>query len=82
MVAGAAAGAVVVLNVDTVMTWVLGVALGATAALFAILGQLLGQTWAKGHTHPTSWGLPGALSLAMAAPIVYIAGQLIGAPGL
>jgi hypothetical protein len=73
----------VVLNVDTVMTWVLGIALGATAALFAILGQLLGRSWSEGHKHPAaSWGLPGALSVALAAPIVYIAGQLIGAPGL
>ncbi len=82
MLAGAGAGAAVVLNVDTAMTWMLGVALGSTAAMFAILGQLLGQIWAKGHTHPTGWGLPGALSVALAAPIVYIAGQLIGAPGL
>ena len=83
MVAGAAAGVAVVLNVDTVMTSVLGIALGATAALFAVLGQLLGRSWAEGHKHPAaSWGLPGALSVALAAPIVYIAGQLIGAPGL
>lgn len=83
VVAGAVAGAVVVLNVDTVMTWVLGVALGAATALLAILGQLLGRAWAEGETHPAArWGLPGALSIALAAPLVYIGGQLIGAPGL
>ena len=83
MVAGAAAGVAVVLNVDTVMTWVLGVSLGSTAALFAVLGQLLGRQWSEGHRHPAAaWGLPGAASIALAAPIVYIAGQLIGAPGL
>lgn len=82
MIAGGAAGAAVVLNVDTVMTWVLGVTLGATAAVFAILGQVLGRHWSTGHPHPAAtWGLPGALSVALAAPIVYIAGQLIGAPG-
>ncbi len=82
MVAGAAAGAAVVLNVDTPMTWVLGMTLGATAAVFAILGQVLGRQWADGHPHPAAgWGLPGALSVALSAPIVYIAGQLIGAPG-
>ena len=83
MIAGGAAGAAVVLNVDTVMTWVLGLTVGATAALFAILGQLLGRAWAEGHAHPAAgWGLPGALSIAAAAPVVYIGGQLIGAPGL
>lgn len=82
MMAGAGAGAAVVLNVDTVMTWVLGVTLGATAAAFAILGQVLGRLWSDGHPHPAAtWGLPGALSVALAAPSVYIAGQLIGAPG-
>jgi len=83
MIAGAGAGAAVAMNVDTVMTWVLGVTVGATAALFAILGQLLGRAWAEGHTHAAAgWGLPGALSIALASPIVYIGGQLIGAPGL
>lgn len=78
MVAGGVAGAVVVLNVDTAMTWVLGVALGSTAALFAVLGQLLGRSWAAGSSHPAAtWGLPGALAIALAAPVVYIAGQLI-----
>ncbi len=82
MVLGGAAGAAVVMNVDTVMTWVLGVALGSTAALFAVFGQILGQLWAEGHSHPAArWGLPGALAVAFASPAVYIAGQLIGAPG-
>lgn len=78
MVVGAVAGAVVVLNVETAMTWALGVALGSTAALFAVFGQLLGRSWAEGNSHPAAaWGLPGALAIALPAPIVYIAGQLI-----
>ncbi len=83
MAAGAVAGVAVVLNVDTVMTAVLGGTVGATAALFAVLGQVLGRAWAEGQAHAAAgWGLPGALSIALAAPIVYIGGQLIGAPGL
>jgi hypothetical protein len=83
VLAGAAAGAGVALYVDSVMTWVFGVAVGSGTALFAVLGQVLGRAWAGGRSHADSgWGLPGAMSLALAAPIVYVGGQLIGAPGL
>ena len=44
---------------------------------------LRGQSGSKTAADaPAGWGLPGALSIALAAPIVYIGGQLIGAPGL
>jgi len=80
VLAGAAAGAAVALGVDSFLTWVFGVAVGSAAALFAVLGQVLGQAWSKGRTHAAAgWGFPGAMSVALAAPIVYIGGQLIGA---
>ena len=38
---------------------------------------------ARGHTHAAAgWGFPGAMSIALAAPLVYVGGQLVGAPGL
>lgn len=80
VVAGAVTGALVSYEVD--LTWGLGVAVGSGAALFAVLGQILGRTWSQGRTHAAAgWGFPGAMSIALAAPIVYIGGQLIGAPG-
>ncbi|MCW2799286.1 MAG: hypothetical protein JWQ70_758 [Aeromicrobium sp.] len=80
VVAGAVAGAVVSYQVD--LTWGLGVAVGSGAALFAILGQVLGRLWSQGRTHAAAgWGFPGAMSIALAAPIIYVGGQLIGAPG-
>lgn len=83
VVAGAAGGAAVTLGVDTSLTWVFGVTIGSATALFAVLGQVLGRAWSRGRTHASAgWGFPGALSIALAAPLVYIGGQLVGAPGL
>ena len=83
VVVGGAAGAAVTINVDSVMTVAFGLAVGSGAALFAILGQVLGRAWAQGRTHAAAgWGFPGAMSIALAAPIVFVGGQLIGAPGL
>lgn len=83
VVAGAAGGAAVALYVDSTVTWVFGVAVGSAAALFAVLGQVLGRAWARGRTHAAAgWGFPGAMSIALAAPLVYVGGQLVGAPGL
>lgn len=80
VVVGAVAGAVVSHELD--MTWVFGVAVGSGAALFAVLGQILGRSWSQGRTHAAAgWGFPGAMSIALAAPIVYVGGQLVGAPG-
>jgi hypothetical protein len=83
VVAGAGAGAAVAVNVDASLTWVFGVAVGSATALFGMLGQVLGRAWARGHTHASAgWGFPGALPIALAAPLVYVGGQLVGAPGL
>ncbi|AXT86074.1 hypothetical protein C6I20_13350 [Aeromicrobium sp. A1-2] len=83
IVAGAAGGATVASTVDSPMTWVFGIAVGSAAALFAVLGQVLGRAWSRGRTHAAAgWGFPGAMSIALAAPLVYVGGQLIGAPGL
>lgn len=80
VLAGAVAGAVVSYEVD--LTWGLGVAVGSGAALFAVLGQILGRSWSQGRTHAAAgWGFPGAMSIALAAPILYVGGQLVGAPG-
>ena len=83
VLAGAGAGAAVAVNVDSTVTWVFGVAVGSAAALFAVLGQVLGRAWSQGRTHAAAgWGFPGAMSIALAAPLVYVGGQLVGAPGL
>lgn len=83
IVAGGGAGAAVAANVDSAMTWVFGVAVGSGVSLFAVLGQVLGRAWSRGRAHASAeWGFPGALPIALAAPLVYIGGQLIGAPGL
>lgn len=84
VVAGAVGGAAVVVGIDSsTLTWVYGLAIGSAAALFGVLGQVLGRAWSRGRTHAAaSWGFPGAMSLALAAPLVYVGGQLVGAPGL
>ncbi|MDX6276443.1 MAG: hypothetical protein QOJ72_571 [Nocardioidaceae bacterium] len=80
VIGGAVAGAVVSYQVE--LTWALGVAVGSGAALFAVLGQILGRSWSQGRTHAAAgWGFPGAMSIALAAPVIYVGGQLIGAPG-
>jgi hypothetical protein len=78
--AGASAAAAVV--VDGLPTWVFGLAVGSSTALFAILGQVLARAWSQGHGHrhaSAGWGFPGAMAIAMAGPIVYLAGQLVTA---
>lgn len=80
VLAGAVTGAIVAYQVD--LTWALGVAVGSAAALFAVLGQVVGRAWSQGRTHAAAgWGFPGAMSIALAAPVIYIGGQLVGAPG-
>ena len=62
------------------MTWLFGTLAGVGIATFGILGQVLGRAWCSGRRHVSSgWGFPGALSLALCAPIVFVAGQLLGA---
>lgn len=77
-VAGAAGGAAVVLAVDSIMTVYFGLLVGAAAALFAVLGQVVARAMAGTGTHPAAaWGFPGAMSIALAAPVVYLGGQLV-----
>lgn len=80
IVVGAAAGALAALAVDSVVTVVFGVAVGSAAALLAVLGQVFGRAWVSSRTHASiGWGFPGAMSIALAAPIVYVGGQLVAA---
>jgi hypothetical protein len=81
IVAGAVASAVAALQIGAVPTWEFGVAIGSGTALFAILGQVLARAWSQGRVHASSvgWGFPGAMAVAMAGPVVYLAGQLVTA---
>lgn len=81
IVIGAAAGAGAALLLDTYLTWVFGVAVGSGVGLFAVLGQVLGRAWTQNRRRAASagWGFPGALSLALAGPIVHVGGQLASA---
>jgi len=79
VVAGAAAGAVVPFVVDTFVTPLFGVTVGSGAALFAVLGQVMGRALISGRRHASAgWGFPAAMSVALAAPIVFVGGQLVG----
>lgn len=58
-------------------TWVFGLLMGAQVSIGAILGQVVGRAWGEGRRHAASgWGFPGALSVALAAPLVHLIGQL------
>src|SRR5699024_5200740 len=47
-------------------------------AFFAIIGLVVGRIWCRGRLRVAAgWGFPSAVALAMAAPAVYVAGQLI-----
>ncbi len=77
----AAAGATVVF--DGITTVLFGVVVGMAAAIFAVLGQVLGRAWSQGRTHASQgWGFPGALAVALPAPIIHVCGQLVGLPFL
>lgn len=79
--AGAGAGAAVAVSVDSSMTWFFGVVVGAGAGVLAVLGQLVGRILAARSVHAAvRWGFPGAMSVAFAAPVVYLGGQLITVP--
>lgn len=83
VVAGAGTGAVVAATVESSMTVFFGVLVGAAAALFAVIGQVAARSIARGHTHAAAtWGFPGAMAVAFAAPIVYVGGQLLTVPSL
>lgn len=76
---GAAAGAAYLL--DGVATPLFGVVIGMSAAVFALLGQVMGRAWSAGRIHASQgWGFPGALAIALPAPVVHVCGQLLGLP--
>lgn len=79
VLAGALAGAGTALLLDSLPSWVLGVAVGSAAALFAVMGQVLGRAWTSGRRHSSDgWGFPGALAVALPAPVVFVGAQLAG----
>ena len=79
--AGAGGGAAVAATVESSMTVYFGVVVGAGAAVFAVLGQVVGRVMAGNSLQPAArWGFPGAMSVAFAAPVVYIGGQLVTVP--
>ncbi len=58
-------------------TWVFGLLMGAQVSIGAVLGQVVGRAWGEGRRHASSgWGFPGAMSVALAAPLVHLIGQL------
>jgi hypothetical protein len=80
-IAGAGGGAGVAATVDSPMTVYFGVLVGAGAAVLAILGQVVARTMAGDSWQPAArWGFPGAAAVALAAPVVYLGGQLITVP--
>ncbi len=75
--AGAAGGAVATLVLDGYLLPLFGIIVGFAVGLFAVLGQVLGRAWGEGRRHAAAgWGFPGALSVALAAPVVHLGGQL------
>lgn len=76
---GAAAGAIVAALAADALTWLFGLVVGAVVGGFAVLGRVLGGAWGLGRRHAAAgWGLPGALTLVLAAPVVHVAGLLAG----
>lgn len=56
-----------------------GAAVGAGVAMFAILGQVFGRAWSQSRGHsPAGWGFAGAMSIAFAAPVVFVGSQFLG----
>ena len=48
------------------------------AAFFAIIGLVVGRNWCRGRLRVADgWGFPSAIALAIAGPVVYVAGQLV-----
>lgn len=83
LIAGGGASVLATMLVDGVTTALFGVVIGMTSAIFAVLGQVLGRAWSAGRHHSAdTWGFPGALAVALPAPIVHVCGQLLGLPFL
>ncbi len=80
-VLGGVAGAVAALVLDGLPTPAFGVAVGATTAVLAVAGQVVGRHWAGDRfERPEGWCFAAACSLALAGPMVHLAGQLASAP--
>lgn len=80
---GAGAGAAIAAAMDAVVAISLGTAVGAGAAFFGVLGQVIGRAWSQDRPHAAAgWGFPAGLSVALVGPVVYVGGQLVGAHGL
>lgn len=78
VVAGALGGISATVVQDSIVTAWFGIAVGSGAGLFAVLGQVLGRALISGRRHASiGWGFPAAMSVALAAPVVYVGGQLV-----
>ena len=83
VLAGAAGGAVVALNVDGASTWPFAAVVGAIVAGFAMVMLFVGETWMAGVGRTQSaacWGFTGALAFALTGPLAYVAAQMVGVP--
>jgi hypothetical protein len=76
-IAAAAAGGLAAAFLSSYLSWRFGVTIGLAVGAFAVLGRVLGAAWGTGRRHAAAgWGLPGALALVLAAPVVHVAGLL------
>ncbi len=77
MVASGVACALVAHVQDGYFLWTFGLLMGSQVSLGAILGQVVGRAWSEGRRHAAAgWGFPGAVSIALAGPLVHLIGQL------
>lgn len=80
-VVGGVAGALTALVLEGVATPAFGVAVGATTAVLAIAGQVVGERWAGDRfARPEGWCFAAGCSVVLAGPMVHLAGQLVSAP--
>ncbi|MFT4298415.1 MAG: hypothetical protein QM597_02090 [Aeromicrobium sp.] len=83
MSGSAAACALVAHFCDGYYTWVFGLIMGVQVSVGAVLGLIVGRAWGEGRRHASSsgWGFPGAMAVAVAAPLVHLIGQLGNSAG-
>lgn len=72
----AGVGAVLSAYVSDAMSFVFGALLGLTAGLFGWLGRAIAHEWRPRVA--LRWGIEGVLPIALAGPVVFVAGQLYG----
>lgn len=80
MALAALSGVAVAMLMQTITpaSLVYGAATSASSAFFAITGLVVGRNWCQGRLRVSAgWGFPSATALALAAPAIYVAGQLI-----